>query len=751
MGRRNFSTLAWLSLAVLCCSARAQTTSQPVVGSVNYQESFYPDNTNCPGYVQSNFRQIGPQGFGDAGNSYVWGMAQFKGKIYVGSNRWFLCLIKQEIGNNNGTAPNEFPLACPANLLPLDLRARIFCFDPKTNKIEMVYMSPTFQVLQTDGTIVNAPRDYGYRTMLSFTETDGTQALYVGTFISRQYPSKPARILRTVDGHHFDEIATPYSNNNGFTAFRQMTLYKNRLYVCNIGSDQSSSVAIEAAHPEKGEFRTINPPFFGDPTNDTPYALGVHNGYLYVGVANPVKGFYLYKTQCDGDPPYSFKPVLVNGAYRGKLNETVMSLTSFNGQLYLGSGILFGGYDVLRNVGPAPAEMLRVRSDDSWDLICGSSRNTPDGFKQPLTGIGPGFGNPWTGYMWRQVVHNGVLYLGTFDSSYIAQYMFDVTLGSMLESIQAADPELKIDPALYPGLNNVSLDEYFDVISAQEGGFDLYETVDGENWMQCSRTGFSDLFNYGVRNFVSTDYGLYLGTANPFYGFKLYLAQKAGTDSDGDGIPDVSDNCPFTFNPDQTDNNHNGIGDACDNDHDSDGFVDTYIEPGDVITDQIPGNPQPDYDTDKDGIPDRMDPDIDNDGIPNDQDNCPYVYNFDQKDSVGDGVGDACRGATPQPGPPSGLPIAGDLKQHYINATTQPAQAFPEPQLQNRPTGSAGNGNANGGASAEPGPFDPNKSDNAPGANPLSALGVNCPGASLSVFGLTALMLVGLQTTLRRR
>lgn len=37
----------------------------------------------------------------------------------------------------------------------------------------------------------------------------------------------------------------------------------------------------------------------------------------------------------------------------------------------------------------------------------------------------------------------------------------------------------------------------------------------------------------------------------------------ATKDSDGDGIEDALDNCPFTQNPDQADFNNNGIGDAC--------------------------------------------------------------------------------------------------------------------------------------------------------------------------------------------
>jgi hypothetical protein len=35
-------------------------------------------------------------------------------------------------------------------------------------------------------------------------------------------------------------------------------------------------------------------------------------------------------------------------------------------------------------------------------------------------------------------------------------------------------------------------------------------------------------------------------------------------DTDGDGIPDHLDNCPYAYNPDQADSNSNGIGDACD-------------------------------------------------------------------------------------------------------------------------------------------------------------------------------------------
>jgi len=44
-----------------------------------------------------------------------------------------------------------------------------------------------------------------------------------------------------------------------------------------------------------------------------------------------------------------------------------------------------------------------------------------------------------------------------------------------------------------------------------------------------------------------------------------YFNVPGTEDSDGDGVPDLTDNCPYwTTDPDQTDANSNGIGDICD-------------------------------------------------------------------------------------------------------------------------------------------------------------------------------------------
>ncbi|MEK6798085.1 MAG: thrombospondin type 3 repeat-containing protein [Planctomycetota bacterium] len=590
--------------------------------------------------AEAEFHQIGKQGFGDPANSYAWSMARFKDRILVGSNRNFACLTRNIRDVGEGTNP-EVPIACEPDLLDMDLRGRIYSLDPATGAIEPAYISPTVKTLMSDGTLADVPIDLGYRTMTVFREPDGTEALYVGSFVSTELPGRPPRLLRTIDGVHFTEVPGSVSNNPTYTSYRSLTVFKDRLYVLAIGRVIEDTAVLEANDPASGDFRVVSPPNFGDPANTGAFELEVFKGFLYVGTATDVEGFQLLKTQAAGEPPYAFQKVLVRGAYRGSSNQNVVSLAAFGDHLYVGSGINFVALDYFPEVDPAPAELIRVAADDRWEVVCGDARTTPDGYKMPTSGMEAGCGNFFSGYIWRMVVHQGVLYVGTFDLSVFTQYFQDLSV----EKLESSEFFVRY-PDLRPMMENRDPDEIGDIISAVEGGFDLWATPDGKEWTRVSRTGFGDPFSYGVRSFLSTPMGLFLGTANPFYGFRLFLGQKAGTDADGDSFPDASDNCPQTWNLNQADLDMDGIGDACDGDRDGDCILND--------ADSSPETPETNLvDSDGDEVFDGCDPDEDGDGILNRQDVCPAVADAGQADADGDGIGDACEATTPpdEPGP----------------------------------------------------------------------------------------------------
>ncbi|MBD3218033.1 MAG: hypothetical protein GF310_07120 [candidate division Zixibacteria bacterium] len=121
------------------------------------------------------------------------------------------------------------------------------------------------------------------------------------------------------------------------------------------------------------------------------------------------------------------------------------------------------------------------------------------------------------------------------------------------------------------------------------------------------------------------------GASWGIYGLTL-LDWIGCVDSDGDGFGDAGvpnnpcdiDNCPDVYNPDQSDVDSDGLGDACDPDADDDGLLNE--------NDNCPlhaNSGQEDFD--QDGFGDLCD-------------NCSDIYNPDQYDENDDGVGDACDG-----------------------------------------------------------------------------------------------------------
>src|SRR5262249_22597029 len=60
-----------------------------------------------------------------------------------------------------------------------------------------------------------------------------------------------------------------------------------------------------------------------------------------------------------------------------------------------------------------------------------------------------------------------------------------------------------------------------------EIGFDLYTSSDGARFTRITRDGLGDEFNVGLRNMVSTPYGLFVGSQNQYFGLELWREVRA--------------------------------------------------------------------------------------------------------------------------------------------------------------------------------------------------------------------------------
>ena len=61
------------------------------------------------------------------------------------------------------------------------------------------------------------------------------------------------------------------------------------------------------------------------------------------------------------------------------------------------------------------------------------------------------------------------------------------------------------------------------IIRNDTQGFDIYKSADDVNWEVVTKDGCGDKFNYGGRTFLTLEEGMYITTANHFYGTQLHM------------------------------------------------------------------------------------------------------------------------------------------------------------------------------------------------------------------------------------
>jgi len=449
-------------------------------------------------YPRLNWRQTTPEGFGDLENNTAWSMKWWNGRLYVGTNRsWFCWSIASSSRKVLSPflswiyPPRDPDMECPEFMEDMPQQAEIWRWTPETDTWDMVYKSPN-DVPNTTFPGKYTSRETGFRGMEIFTEPDGTEALYVTTVWSGMVNdgAPPPEILRSTDGDTFKPIPQDpgtFLGDFDKTSMRGLLVYNNKLYVI-AGTVQGQGTLWEAEDPAGGNnnFRRVSP------AGMSIWDFTIFNDIVYVGVREEsvfmqpkskqvvCEGYGIAKSDLSGDPPYTFQDVLTHGAYlQPDPSPTIVSIVTHNGLLYAGCD--------------KPAEMIRLYPDDSWELVVGTPRETPDGWKYPISGFDAGFGVNTNVHIWRMVTHDGLLYAGTADQTM----------------------RYKENPLFQEAI------EY-------RAGFDLYRTYDGWYWEPITTTGFGDEYQMGIRSLETTPYGLFVGSNNFWGGCIVYQGALPG-------------------------------------------------------------------------------------------------------------------------------------------------------------------------------------------------------------------------------
>jgi len=447
---------------------------------------------------------IAQNGFGERDNSYAWSMGWFKHKLYVGTGRDVLCVEDETTQyydknlNYYLTDPQE-NVHCPADPYDMDLRATIWQYTPQTRRWQMVYRSPETERNPKEPS-KRVASEIAFRGMVTYTDPQGRRALFAAGVSADEYlpellKSHPPRIMRSYDGVHWQALKLPsvvVNFPNGSIrpmGFRSMVVWKHRLFVTATPDLTGDGALFEITNPDSAHPGLIQV----SPANLDIFDVETFDGKLYVGCGSPRTGYSVWETSGQGQEigelyapyPFVFKPVVTDGAGRGPMITSVVSMKTYRGELYVGAS---GWYNKSTN---PRSELIRINRHGRWTLVVGQPRRLETGeWMYPISGLEDDFGSLFNAHFWRMGVADGGLYLGTNSWAYL---------------LKAAKGYAYLGDFL-----------------AGAAGFQLWNTCDGENWYPVTRDAFGHSeFDFGARTLqAGGPHGeeLYIGSANQSQG-----------------------------------------------------------------------------------------------------------------------------------------------------------------------------------------------------------------------------------------
>lgn len=471
---------------------------------------------------------IAQNGFGDRNNSYSWSMAWFGGKLYVGTGRDEMCVEDETTefyypssrAYTTNPAPN---VRCPANPYDMSLQSEIWQYTPasattttttttttgdgktttttttkapSTSSWKMVYRSPLIKNPMAKGKMV--AQSLAFRGMVVWHNPQGRQALFAAGVSPDEYlppllKSHPPVLLRSYDGIHWQTLQMPavvvhYPGGNfAPMGYRSFVVWRNRLFVTATPDITGDGGLFEVTNPWSNHpgLRQVSGPGYDI------FEVATFHGGLYIGIGSRESGYGVYRAfTYNPHGLLNFHPVVTDGAGRGDVVTSVVSMHVYRNRLYVGSS---GWYN--QNTIPA-SELIRIAPNAQWELVVGNPRNLPDGKTMyPVSGLYDGFFSPFQAHFWRMASQGGGLFLGTNDWAY-----------AVAEDKQFAWLQ--------------------ETVLAGVLGFNLWATCDGNDWFAVTRDAFDDNeYNFGGRDVVTggpQGQDLFIGTANQAQGTTIF-------------------------------------------------------------------------------------------------------------------------------------------------------------------------------------------------------------------------------------
>ena len=408
----------------------------------------------------------------DRRNGYAWAMAESKNYIYIGSNRNIIfSLIKSIfILGNFAETITDLIFEDDVSTETLDNSAEIFRYNKLTKKIEQVYKSEL--------TLEGGFYESGYISAVSFKPyNEDNESIYIGAF-GNNY----TRILKFKENYviDVDKPEVVFIDNTGKSSVGAMEVHEAKLYFGLMITDTDLRI-MESAAPSKNtwnivadlnDFNNIPNADIGSGRCGGIFDLISYNGYLYaiIGSGNkPINesGFLIFKGKyiglmAKGSNRYGWKWDMIvgpNGKYEAGMGinsyaiATPFKYKASDGKEYVYVGtfsnviqslqkLISFDFSYLYENFVKPTQLYRFDENDNWEMIIGTpSENEPlqiriGNYKAGFVPDNSGINYSSNHYIWRMAEYNGKLFLGTFDSSSLYDYLIPKNIPDYIDSFE---------------------------------------------------------------------------------------------------------------------------------------------------------------------------------------------------------------------------------------------------------------------------------------------------------------------------